>query len=105
MGAEFIEENRGAILAVTRKHVHIWRALFELAKGAGGKRRRFWNRSRFWSKSSALDPADHQSVREYLLALYLAVEDLRGAETPESSFLRAANRAQCSHGARSFSTY
>jgi tetratricopeptide (TPR) repeat protein len=78
MGAEFIEDNRGRfwILPETRPYM---RALFELARAQAGNGD-VLESIEVLEQILALDPADHQSVRDYLLALYLAVEHLHGAE-------------------------
>ncbi len=77
LGKEFIDTNRGHFWAVTETRPYM-RARFELAM-ALGENGDVTGAMNAFEEMLSLNPTDNQGVRDYLLALYLAMEDLNGA--------------------------
>src|SRR6266404_4957147 len=77
LGKEFLDKHRGHFWALMETRPYM-RARFELAMALGGNGDIAGAITGF-EEMLALNPNDNQGVREYLLAMYLALEDLRGA--------------------------
>lgn len=77
LGAKFIQENEGHfwMLIETRPWMRAMAELAAMMKGAG----LYMDAIRIYERMLKLNPNDNQGVRDPLLGLYLAVDDLPGA--------------------------